>query len=225
MGVTPDQRLKTNPSTTRTMTQDKHTPPQPWTIREIKLMERHYRTLGPEELQRRYLPDRTLRGLYAMGAKLGLVRKHRKTLWSEGEIELLLRHYGELSLNDLQQRYFPHRTRNSIMGAAGRFGARSQVIDWSDEEFRILQQVYPDGGAEAVRRYLPSRTANQIVYKASLYCIYRRLWRWTEEEIRQLTAHQHLQPGELAELFPQRTKKAVRTKLRELRQKRGQGAA
>ena len=63
------------------------------------------------------------------------------------------------------------------MGAAGRFGARSQVIDWSDEEFRILQQVYPDGGAEAVRRYLPSRTANQIVYKASLYCIYRRLWR------------------------------------------------
>lgn len=185
-------------------------------------MERHYRTLGPEELQRRYLPDRTLGGLYNMGAKLGLVRKHRKTLWSEEEIELLLRHYGELSLHDLQQRYFPHRTRSSIMGAAGRFGARSQVVDWSDEELRILQQVYPEGGAEAVRRHLPSRTANQIVYKASLHGIYRRIWRWTEEEIQQLMAHQHLQSEELAALFPQRTKKAVTTKLREIRQKRGQ---
>lgn len=215
-----DQCLRTNPSIKRTMTRDKKTPPQPWTIHEIKLVERHYRTLGPGELQRRYLPHRTLGGVYYMGEKLGLLKKHRMTPWSEEEIELLLRHYGKLSLRALQQRYFPHRTQSSIIGAAGNLGVRRRYINWSDEEFRILQQVYPDGGTEAVRRHLPSLTVDQIAYKASLHGIRCRSSRWTEEEIRQLTAHQHLPLGRLAELFPQRTEHAIKAKLRDLRQKR-----
>lgn len=87
---------------------------------------------------------------------------------------------------------------------------------WEPEELAILREHYPAMGGKCASM-LPRRSRQAIKLAAlRLGLSYQRqvgdgtsALPWSEEELQRLAAHQHLRLGELATLFPDRSKVAV----------------
>jgi hypothetical protein len=193
-----------------------------WTLREIEILERHYRTMSASDIQQRFLPHRTLNAIRntASAIKAG---KWLHCEWDEGEIEILRVHYP-LEGTGCSKR-LPKRTPGAVRAKAYEIGLTTH---WPEEDIEILRRTYPDGGSRASAEKLPWRSLSAIRSKVQVLGLryHRRKGdgtsgqAWTEAELIALKENSHLKLGELCKLLPDRTKVSIKTMRQRLRRGR-----
>lgn len=109
--------------------------------------------------------------------------------WSQEESDLLKKVYKYKTANQLAE-IFPHYTNTQILRRAKRLGLKkdplvakesreqNKIIQrqdlWSDEELKILSEVYPHEGAIGVQKKLEKeRSIQSIISQANKYKICR----------------------------------------------------
>ena len=138
-------------------------PRTPWTQEEIDLIRDHYRGSTVQDMQRLYLPNRSLHSIENMARIL----EESTTAWTPAEIKILKRHYQDMKQEDLQKRFFPNRTVYQIAHVAKAIGLKKKKTPWSPEELQILQKYHETKTAEELAAMLPGRTVMGIYKKCS----------------------------------------------------------
>lgn len=134
--------------------------------------------------------------------------------WTKEELEKLQEHYGKMPNKELQRKYLPNRTPQSIRWKASELGiALAKRPEWNEEELEKLQENYSKISIEELQKtYLPDRTVDAILGKASdLGLTLVKSPDWTEEEIKKLREYYGKIPNkELQKAYlPDRTIKAI----------------
>jgi hypothetical protein len=141
-----------------------------WSLPEIRLVEEHYGRMTRAELVTRHLPGRTIKGLEHVAALLGLTKRRPvpDLSWTADRLGVLRRHYGQMSAQDLQQRYFPQCSVRAIAHRARRLGLRMKEPNWTARERAIVRRHYHRVSNKTIAaRYLPHRSAEAIQSCAS----------------------------------------------------------
>ena len=134
--------------------------------------------------------------------------------WTKEELEKLQEHYGKMPNKELQRKYLPNRTPQSIRRKASELGiALAKRPEWNKEELEKLQENYSKISIEELQKTcLPDRTVDAILGKASdLGLTLVKSPDWTEEEIEKLQEYYGKMPNkELQKTYlPDRTIKAI----------------
>ena len=108
--------------------------------------------------------------------------------WSAQGLDILRRYYGEMTVSELQAKYFPTRTLNSIWNKAYALGlGEKQCPKWTKDEIDILKKYYGTMEVEYLHnKYLPNRSTVAIIGKATklgLTQISYNFKRYTKKEI------------------------------------------
>ena len=73
--------------------------------------------------------------------------------WTKEELEKLQEHYGKMPNKELQKKYLPNRTPQSIRTKASELGiALAKRPDWTEEEREKLQEYYGKISNEELRK-------------------------------------------------------------------------
>lgn len=98
-----------------------------WTEEEIRILKENI------SLPRREIAKLVGRSAYAVEhkiRKLGLAKERGKP-WTSEEIQILRENYHKMSLKELKEKFFPHRSIESILTKASRrLGLRKPVTFW-----------------------------------------------------------------------------------------------
>ena len=134
--------------------------------------------------------------------------------WTKEELEKLQEHYGKMPNKELQRKYLPNRTPQSIRRKASELGiALAKRPEWNKEELEKLQENYSKISIEELQKTcLPDRTVDAILGKASdLGLTLVKSPDWTEEEIEKLQEYYGKMPNkELQKTYlPNRTSQAI----------------
>lgn len=211
----------------------RHVASQPWTERELAVLQRHYAALGATRLHHAHLPHRTVKAIVHKADKLGLSYRKKQASatsrrWTDEELSRFRQHYGTMPVPELQRRYFPERSAAALRRLATGLGlSRADYLQpWSEEEIALLRYHYTEGGPPAAAKALPHRSSVSIRGKAKklgLRCPRPVAGEgWTEEERKRLARLQHLPLPELLAHFPERSRRAIdaqRSRLRRGRHK------
>jgi len=180
-----------------------------WTISELQKVERLYPLFRASDVAHRLgrTPDAVRVRAHLLGVRKWYCRK-----WSAEELKILDQHHVD-GMEALAAQ-LPGRSRGAIRVM---LNARGHTIrGWTAAELALLREQYPKRGADCVD-VLPRRSRKAVRLAARRLGIrYQRTLGdgtntlpWTAEEIQRLRDNDHLRLGELAALFPTRTKTAV----------------
>lgn len=138
----------------------------------------------------------------------------KKRSWTVPELEILERHYREMSAAEIKRRYLPHRTINAIRNTASAIGAgkwKNKV--WSYVEEGVVLRSYHDSGRSLYER-LPGRTAGAVTAKAREMEVSTR---WTSQEIDTLRREYPVGGVKTAsQALPNKSESSVRSMARKL---------
>lgn len=146
-----------------------------WTNEEIDLLIKYYSIYSTKEIQEKYLPDKSLFGIYTKAYNLGLSKTkggNSKYTWDDKDKKLLRESYLSGGI-ELCEKNFPLVTRTTLYTRLREIGCiegyvQEPVVPWSDEEIEILKKYYPIEGGKILKR-LPNRTAKGIASMAKKY--------------------------------------------------------
>ncbi|MGR2738373.1 hypothetical protein ACUY1T_07970 [Billgrantia sp. Q4P2] len=209
----------------------RHVASQPWTERELSVLQRHYAALGAAQVHHAHLPHRTVKAIQHKARQLNLVYRAAGTSsvsrrWTDEELARFRQHYGTLPVPELQRRYFPERSAAALRRLATGLGlSRADYSQpWSDEEIALLRHHYAQGGPPAAAKALPHRSSVSLRGKAKklgLHCPVPVAGEgWTEEERQRLACLQHLPLPELLAHFPERSRRSIDSQRSRLRRGR-----
>jgi hypothetical protein len=192
-----------------------------WTLREMRLLERHYLRLPVDEFLARYMPYRTVGSVRARATSMNL-RRARATLapWTTSDDKLLRKHYRRTKISDIRKQILPQRTRNAIVDRANFLGLVVPMAGWTSGEMQALKKHFgklPIG--KLITTHLPGRTARAIRAQAFAYGLTKKrppAWRASEDRL--LKKHYQSMPTrELKSKFlPNRDLVAIRHRARAL---------
>lgn len=183
----------------------------PWTLEDLRYLERHYRSLPLTELAESL--GRSPGAVALMADKLGC-RGERGLAWTEAEMEIIRRYYGSGVGAEFLQQLLPGRTVSAIFTQAEKMGVLSGRF-WNEEEREILKAYYPIEGT-AVTARLAGRTVHAVRIMAKrlrlkkLQSCTTGFRPWSEEEWLRLENSLHMSIAEQQSVhFPTRTLRAV----------------
>lgn len=181
-----------------------------WTLREDRLLERHYGSMSARELQRRFLKERSLHAVRMRAKGLGLSRRIVHRAWAARERALVRRDYLRPGgLKRLVQAL--GRTHVTISSEARRLGLyRRRDDSWTAQEDAVLFRLY---AAHGTNTPIEGRSKEAIRIRAEKLGL--RVARpgvgprWSAAENAIIRKHRHLRARDLASLLPGRTALAV----------------
>ena len=137
--------------------------------------------------------------------------------WTEEEDNILREYYGNLSINEIHNKYLLNRSKASIQQRAKILGItyKENSPIWSSEEIEILEKYYPIEGLKVENR-LKGRTRNSILKKVSMRKIKAQDNSWNEEEIRLLKKYYPQYGNKTVDFIPNRPLSSIRDKAGEL---------
>lgn len=201
-----------------------------WSAEELNALRLFYGTMPLQELQKRHLPDRTMKAVAVKAAKTGLTENRASAPWTEAELDLMALH-RDMPVHELRDTYFPDRSvcavankRAKARRASGGNGPGKNPVDaaaarkpWTRDEMRRLERLYDTMPAkELQKRYFPDRTARAITQKAYLMAtLDTRAPAWTDDELRVSKENVGKIPVTrmAGTLLPNRSRTAIETKL------------
>lgn len=114
-----------------------------------------------DEIFSRY-PNLNKNNVYSIASNLGI--KKSSFFWKSSDVEILKQHYGDISINELQNMLEDHHTLGAIRIKAEKIGLGKNQ-KWSDEEIEIFKKYYSILPKEEFAKLLPNRTENAIICK------------------------------------------------------------
>jgi hypothetical protein len=193
-----------------------------WTKSELQVVSRYFPALSASEIQRRFLPHRSIQAILGAAKKFGL-RAFPSVPWSDEELEILRQEFLVGGAKRVHQR-LPHRTMAAI-----HFRSREEGLvyvprgdgeygePWSEDELQRLK-AHRHLPAEELAKLFPNRQKSAVINKR-----YKLGWSpanfWSEAESKRLQQHLDAPRDELCRLFPDRTWTGVRKKRDKLRRK------
>lgn len=121
-----------------------------WSEDEISYLKTYYvKNISLEEIQNKYIPNRTIPEIIGKANSIGLLRKDKPKDWTTEETDLLKKYYNTYSTNGLIERFFPERNKSQIekmkselnLVVTNRF--KNGKVYWTDEKLDLLYNVYP----------------------------------------------------------------------------------
>ncbi|WP_235186802.1 hypothetical protein, partial [Serratia sp. DD3] len=197
-----------------------------WTITELNYVEAHYGKTSTREMAATL--GRGISAVRSAAQSLGLCKK-QSGAWSEQELDILRKYYGDgRSLDDMQT-LLAGRGKSAIEAMASQIGV-TRVRSWHADEERILREFYPTLGTKVAKK-LPLRSREAVKIRASeLGLKYHKVkpreappLRWSDAEWRLLDKHLAWPYDELRALFPGRTKLALEKAKERLRARKKYG--
>ncbi|WP_249978522.1 hypothetical protein [Vreelandella olivaria] len=191
-----------------------------WTEEELRLVMRYFSSLKLSEIQRRFLPHRSVLAIRQAANKAGL-RRFAVKPWTDEELTILRNEFPVGGAKWVNQR-LPHRTVDAIKVRSRAEGlvyvphGEGEWGDpWSAEELHLLE-TNRDLPAEALSKLFPHRNKRAVINKR-----YKLKWspvkHWSEAELECLRQHLDTPLDELCQLFPNRPREGVRHKRDRLR--------
>lgn len=199
-----------------------------WTVRELRLIERHYGRMQRKELMERYLPERTIKGIEHRAGLLGLRRRVKPAgYWTDVEVERLKRFYGTMPRKEAIARYLPDRSPKQLDEKAGRLGLRRRrhpTRSWSTEDLALLREYYGTLlNIDLRAQYFPRVSVRTICHRARRLGLRSKEPNWTKSEDRLIERHygRLSNPMLSARYLPHRTSQALQGRATKLGLTRG----
>lgn len=85
----------------------------------------------------------------------------RRRKWTDPELHVLKERYGTMSRKELQEKYLPDRTLQTIAQKAMELGLTRGYVPWSDKENECLMQGWAELPRDRLLGLLPGRTWTQ----------------------------------------------------------------
>lgn len=141
---------------------------RPWTKQEDEIIKKYYLKGGIKECKK-HLQYRTLCAIDSRRKKLNL-NFSREDLWTKQEDEILKECYFVMKKKEIQEKYLPHRSLQSITKRLNKIKIVKQEHIykgwWSKKEIEILKKYYPSDKAWGVQQRLTTgRTKGAIKSK------------------------------------------------------------
>lgn len=155
-----------------------------YTEDEINIIKEYYSTLGATEIQKTYLPNRSVGSIKEKARQLGLCEnKNTQGNYTDKDDEILIKNYSKLGRKGCHK-LLPHFSENSIKQRAKNLGLKYDANTWTDNEIEILKRSYSDGVTlDEICNLLPNRSKTSIGSMASkLGITTRHAVPWTREE-------------------------------------------
>ena len=186
-----------------------------WSELEVEILRKYYPIGGVKLCKENGLnrPDGSIRQS-ALRYGVSENRKNKLSLWSDKEKEILKKYYHIGGVKLCQENGLSHRDKDSIRGAAERYGLYGSIVNfWTDEEEEILKKYYPIGGVKLCQENgLNNRPEKSISAKAHRLGLKHITCLWTEEEINILKEN-YFELGEnIVELLPNRSWVSIKGK-------------
>lgn len=184
--------------------------PAPWTAAEDNILQAYYSTIPAKEIQEKYLPNRTVMAIQQRHKRLELTQLPREpgeqpetppARWTKEEDDILTQHEN-LTFQEIQAQYLPHRTLSAIHQRSQRLGMvrlqrekpETPPTPWTPEEDEILRQAYKKYSANQIQeKFLPNRTSSAIYQRLikTLQLLKRgeKPAAWSDEEKETLKLH------------------------------------
>ena len=144
---------------------------------------------------------------------LGLSRPAEECVWSENELEILREHYPQLGRRTAK--LLPGRTETACCDMAYKLGLTRKGrafpgrTPWTEDEIRILRDVYPKSGVSGVQKLLPNRSSlacSKMAIQLGLTAKRsKEQIKWSDAEIEILKSHYPDMGKDVTRLLPGRT--------------------
>nr|WP_300312715.1 hypothetical protein [Halomonas sp.] len=191
-----------------------------WTEEEWQLVAKHYPALKAPEIQRRFLPHRSVIAIRAAAKKLGL-RAFDTHPWTEMD-EVLLRRFYPLGGTELVHQYLPNRTFEAIKARAlakgieyVRRGDGHKGDKWTEEELEKLRQ-HSHLPAKELAELFPHRPRKSVINTRSKMRL-SPAQKWSQDELKTLREHLKAPLDDVCALFPHRPRQSVYLKRKKVR--------
>ncbi len=96
-----------------------------WTKEEVDILKKYYTVMIAIDIQKKYLPNRTLIAIISKSGRIGLIKRIKGIEWKSREINILKKYYGKELVVDIQVKYLKHRTIRAIIHKAYEIGLKS----------------------------------------------------------------------------------------------------
>jgi len=83
------------------------------------------------------------------------------------EINILINNYNNMTVKELQDIYFPNRSKESIMVKANKLGLESR-IKWDEDEILLFIELYSKYNNDYLHKYFPNRTDSALMSMANI---------------------------------------------------------
>ena len=190
---------------------------EPWRLWELELLKEKYETMTVEQIQKEFLPHRTVNAIritltrHKMSQALPKQKhinepKNTGLPWTRDEIAILKKHFADMPTRKLQQAYLQSRSLKAIERRAARMGIvrtnrrptnsgnrpyakRKNYARWSEQELELLRKHRNRlSPKELHEKYLPGKSVPQIWTKLRNESAKEYVDRtWTDEEVKILT--------------------------------------
>ena len=151
-----------------------------WTDEEIRLLKEHY----PDDSWDNILSliHRKRGNIITKASHLHIVRNssNKKVEWSEDEINLLKSVYKDYKIKDIQEKFFPNKTKDSIIKILGKLRLLKSR-PWTESDNAFLVELYPTEDNKYISK-LMDRTKDSIVNQAQQLGLKKKYY-FTEEQI------------------------------------------
>ena len=140
--------------------------------------------------------------------------------WSEKENDILKENYNYYTYKDLQKKFFPNRTVESISSQCRKLGLKKDIRTsrgWTQQCIDIMKEKYPFYSNKLMHElYLPQFTAKQIAEFGSKCLNLKKnknyIKNWTSKDINTLKEKYSTSTiDELNQLIPNKSKNQIRT--------------
>lgn len=134
---------------------------KPYTEEEINLLKQYYPTEGPACYIR--FNNRSKEGIVKKANELKI--QHNR-FWTDAEIEILCKYYPTEGTKVLKR--LPGKIIRQIKDAAIRYNISRLSINWTEEEDKLLQEMYSKIKGKKIQELFPNRTFASIQARATL---------------------------------------------------------
>ena len=178
-----------------------------WTPEEDEIIKTLYPQMG-RAIVSLFDGRRTESACQSRASFLGVQNPMKNLEWTERELEILKEHYPSMSRGVVA--LLPGRTETACKSMAAKLNLVTSVRKrpvgkkWTEEEIKILKEVYPKAGAAGVHNLLPNRSVTACRAMAIKHGVAVYHTKWSDEEIEILKSNYHKLGQDVAELLPGR---------------------
>lgn len=134
-----------------------------WKPNELNIIKDNWPRLSEEQIQKKFLPHRAVRGIREQRQKLGLYIKMQKhQIWTEEETQILLNVWKDYNQREISEKFIPSKTPVQINQKKMHMGLKKPPV-WTNEQRATLVEY----GASMTRgelqtKFFPEKSVDQI---------------------------------------------------------------
>lgn len=145
-----------------------------WTNEEIDIVKKYYETLQTKDIQRMYLPTRSIRAIMDIAKRNGLTKDIRTSRgWTDEKVNIVKKYYPIMKTSNIKELFLPEFTEKQIAEFATKClklkKENDYFVGWSKEDVDYLIKNYTDSTlSQDEFGAIINKSGNQVCYVARI---------------------------------------------------------